>query len=385
MEPTVPAPGLRVAFVTGNYDYHVDGVSLTTNRQVAYLVQRGVPVRVYSPVGKRAEIVHAGPLVPVPSVGIPSTPYRLGLGLPRAAREDLSAFRPTLVHLTTPDLLGVATWEWARRRRIPVVTTYHTHFASYARYYGLGFLEPALWWIQKWFYPKCDAVYTASGSMADELRRHGVNANFVPAPFGVDQANFSPTFRSEDWRAKHGFKPDDVVLAFVGRLVWEKGLVVLAETSHALTAAGVPHKVLVVGQGPAEAGLRAKLPDAVYAGYLGGKELGTAFASSDIFLFPSASETFGCVTVEALASGLPAVVADATGSRDIVRNDVEGLVCPTGDVPAFAAAVTRLVREPDTRRRLASAGITRAAEFRWDAVLALMLENFRRAANKIPT
>src|SRR5262245_5980272 len=375
---------VRVAFVVGNYNYHVDGVSLTSNRQVAYLMTQGVPVRVYAPVGPRTEIDHVGPLVPVPSVGIPTTPYRLAIGLPKSVKRDLAAFRPTLVHLGTPDWLGLAAWEWARRRHIPVVTTYHTHFASYARYYRVGFLEPTVWRLQRWFYPKCDAVYVASDSMADELRRHGVRANFVVAPFGVDQANFSPGFRSEAGRAGHGFTPDDVGLAFVGRLVWEKGLAVVAGVSRSLTAAGVPHRVLIVGQGPAEPGLRAKLPDAVYAGYLGGTELGTAYASADVFLFPSASETFGCVTVEALASGLPAVVADATGSRDIVRDGVEGLVCPAGDVAAFTAAVTRLVREPRTRARMAQAGWVRAAEVRWDAALATMLDNFRRAARKIP-
>src|SRR5262245_54829068 len=111
---------LRVAFFTGNYNYNIDGVSLTSNRQVAYLERCDVPVRVYAPVGRRRVIDHAGTLVPVPSVRIPTTPYRLALGLPERVRRDMAEFHPTLVHLATPDWLGLAAFEWARRRKIPV-------------------------------------------------------------------------------------------------------------------------------------------------------------------------------------------------------------------------------------------------------------------------
>src|SRR5262245_38867640 len=129
---------LRVALVTGNYNYAIDGVALTMNRLVGFLGRAGVPVRVFAPTAAKPLFPHEGTLVSVPSVKIPTTPYRLALGLPRAVRRELRAFAPTVVHLCTPDLLGFAALRWARLRNIPVVTTYHTHFSGYLKYYRLG-------------------------------------------------------------------------------------------------------------------------------------------------------------------------------------------------------------------------------------------------------
>jgi len=370
----------RVAFFTGNYTDVVDGVALTSIRQVEYLVRQDVPVRVYAPISSRPALTSIAVPVAVPSVGIPTMPYRVAFGLTPGAGADLRRFAPDLVHLATPDLLGWTALNWATRRRIPVATTFHTHFASYLKHYGLGVLEPVVWRVFRLFYRRCAEVYVACQSMADELRRNGLDANFVINPFGVDQAHFSPAKRSDEWRAAHGFGPTDVAVAFVGRLVWEKGLKVWAETIRKLEADGVPHKALVIGEGPAGAGFRKIAPNAAFTGRLTGAELGVAFASADVFFFPSSSETFGCVTVEALASGLACVVADATGSRDIVRANVDGLVCMPTDVTAFVDAVTRLVRDTDLRNRFRENAPRRAAEFQWETVLAAMLANFRRVA-----
>jgi phosphatidylinositol alpha 1,6-mannosyltransferase len=373
---------LRVALVTGNYNYAIDGVALTTNRLVRFLEGAGVPVRVFAPTAPRPLFPHEGTLVPVPSVQIPNNPYRLALGLPPSARKELKAFAPTVVHLCTPDLLGFAALRWARLRRIPVVATYHTHFNGYLSYYRLGFLGPVVWRIIRWFYRRCAELYVAAPSMADELRKHGVRANFVESPFGVDTARFHPGRRSAEWRRSHGIADDDVVVSFVGRLVWEKGLAVFADVLNKLRSDGVKFRTLVVGDGPARAEFRERIPHAVFTGSLAGDALATAYASSDVFLNPSASETFGCVTVEALASGLAAVVADAPGSRDIVRNGVDGIVCPPGDREAFGLVVRRLIENPAARSALRQAGVRRAAVYRWDAILAEMLESYQRVVGK---
>ena len=366
--------------ITGNYNAVVDGVALVTNRQVAALLSVGAAVRVYAPVAAIPSIVpHAGDLVPIPSIPI-VPPYRLALGLSKKGRDDLARFRPNLVHIATPDLLGIAAQEWARRRKIPVVSTFHTHFGSYLTYYHCGFLNPIYVRAIRWFYRRCDAVYVACQSMIEELRRTGIDANFVEMPLGVDTERFAPTKRSEAWRATMGFSPNEIVLVFVGRLVWEKGIRAFIETVNLLETRGVPHRVLVVGEGPASDAFRTRLPNATFTGRLLGDELPTAFASSDLFFFPSASETFGLVTLEAIASGLPAVVADATGSKDIVRHGVDGLVCPPEDVPAFAAALERLIRDPALRRTMAESGIERARSFRWNLVLGKLVEAFHHVA-----
>lgn len=369
-------PPPRVALFTGNYNYAIDGVALTMNRLVEYLERVGVAVRVYAPVGAKPALAHSGTLVPVPSVPI-VPPYRLGLGVTPSVKRDLSAFAPNILHLASPDLLGFSALRWARRRRIPAVSTYHTHFVSYLKYYHVGFLESLTWRAHNWFYPHCAQTYVAAASMADELRAHGVRANFVEAPFGVDPAQFNVSRRSAEWRRALGIADDEVVVGFVGRLVWEKGLAVFADVLNSLKASGVRFRAVVVGDGPAAAGLRAKLPDAVYTGRLGHDAVATAFASADVFFYPSASETFGCVTVEALASGPAVVVADATGSRDIVRDGVDGVVCAAGDVAGFAAAVRRLIENAAERERLRAAGLARAREYEWDAVHARMVGNYR--------
>ncbi len=373
---------LRVAFFTGNYNGVIDGVALSSNRQVQALLDAGAKVRVYAPIKDVPLIVpHVGDLVPVPSIGIVQ-PYRLALGLTPAVRRDVVDFRPNLVHLASPDWLGFSAQEFARRRRIPCVATFHTHFAHYCRYYGVGFLEPACWKLIRIFYGRrrCHRTYVACQSMVDALKAQRVDANYDILPFGVDTDRFEPAKRSADWRMKHGFGPRDVVILFVGRLVWEKGLAIFSEVVNRLKAKGHPVRGLVVGEGPAKEGLQGLLPDAVYTGRLQGDELPTAFASSDVFLFPSASETFGLVSLEALASGLPAIVADATGSRDIVTHESNGLICPPEQTEPFAAATERLVTDESLRRAFSLSAVRHASGLTWPAVMDRMVRAFHFAA-----
>lgn len=373
---------LRVAFFTGNYNGVIDGVALSSNRQVKALLVAGAAVRVYAPVKDKALIVpHVGDLVPVPSIHLVE-PYRLALGLTPKVRQDLVDFRPNLVHLASPDWLGFSAQEHARRRKIPVVATFHTHFAHYARYYNVGFLEGPCWSLIRFFYgrKRCRAVYVACQSMIDELKAQRVDAPFETLPFGVDTERFTPAKRSSEFRTRHGFAETDVVAIFVGRLVWEKGLVAFAETVKRLQGQGLPLKALVVGEGPAKAGFRERLTNAVFTGRLQGDDLPTAFASADLFFFPSASETFGLVSLEALASGLPCVVADATGSKDIVTHDVNGLLGRTDDVDSFAIAVSRLVNDRELRTRFSRAARQAATELTWPKVMDRMVRAFHRAA-----
>lgn len=360
---------LRVALVTGNYNAVIDGVGLILNRYVKALLESGAAVRVYAPVADRPAIVpHAGDLVPVPSIPI-VRPYRLALGLTPSVREDLLRFRPNLVHLSTPDWLGFAAQEWARRRRIPVVSTFHTHFGSYLRYYKLGFLERAYVRGIRWFYGRCQSVYVACPSMIDNLRRTGITANFRELPLGVDTNRFTPAKRDLEWRRRWGFEPNERVVLYVGRLVWEKGFATFAETMNALKTRAVPHRILIVGEGPAKDEFQSLIPHAVFTGKLLGDDLPAAFASSDLFFFPSASETFGLVSLEAMASGLPCVVANASGSRDLVRNAVDGFHCPPHESAGFYAAIQELLTNQPLREQFSRAAVKRAQQFSWPNVL----------------
>jgi glycosyltransferase involved in cell wall biosynthesis len=363
-----------VALFAGAYNHIADGVSLTLNRLVRHLERSGVRVCVFAPTVDDPQIPdYAGPLVPVPSIPAPGrTDYRISVGLTPSVRDALVAFDPTIVHIATPDLLGRHALHVATHAGLPVVASYHTHFSSYLKYYRLGWMEPLVWHYLRRFYTQCEQIYVPSTAMADILRAHGIRDGLRLWQRGVETDRFHPGHRSTAWRRAHGIADDAVVVTFVSRLVWEKGLDVYADVIEALQHRNVSHRSLIVGDGPARDALEARLPNAVFTGYLEGDALSRAYASSDVFLFPSDTETFGNVTLEAMASGLPTVCADAVGSRDLVDDGTTGVLCPPGDATAFADAVERLVADAALRKRMRTAARDRAQTFTWATILARM-------------
>ena len=366
--------GMRIALFSGAYNHIADGVSRTLNRLVAYLEKQGATVQVYAPTIPNPPVKHAGNLVPARSISAPGRPeYRVSLGMSENIRRDITDFRPDLFHIATPDLLGLAALRMARRTGVPVVASYHTHFASYLDYYRLGMLERPVWSYLRWFYSHCRHIYVPTASMIDVLEQKGIDRNLRLWPRGVDSALFNPGKRSPEWRRSRGIPDSDVVVAFVSRLVAEKGLGVVTRVIRGLEDRAMPHRALIVGEGPERERIQADLPNAIFAGHLEGDELAAAYASSDIFLFPSETETFGNVTLEALASGLPAVVANATGSNALVEQGVSGFLAPPRDSEAFLAGVERLVADDELRRTM-SANARKAAEsYEWDRILAQLV------------
>jgi glycosyltransferase involved in cell wall biosynthesis len=249
------------------------------------------------------------------------------------------------------------------------VASYHTHFASYLDYYRLGALEGATWSYLKWFYNQCRHVYVPTPSMLQVLVGQGITTDLRLWPRGVEADLFNPSRRSLEWRRAQGFADGDVVVAFVSRLVTEKGLNVVTDVARRLASRGIAHKILIVGDGPERSSLEASLPNAVFAGHLVREALATAYASSDVFLFPSETETFGNVTLEAMASGLPAVVADATGSNALVEDDITGFLAPPRDSHAFLDRVARLIEHAELRSKMGSAARTAAERYEWSRVL----------------
>ena len=370
---------LRIALFTGNYNHIEDGVSRTLGRLVRWLEEQGHRVLVVGPTVEDPPVEQPGEFVAAPSVPIPGrAEYRFTVGFPRALRQRVEAFRPHLVHVATPDVLGHRAVSWARAEALPTVATYHTHFASYLDYYGLGFGEGALWAVARRFYNRCDEVYVPTPAMEEALRSHGVRSTVRLWPRGIELDRFSPDLRSDGWREAQGFEPADVVVAFISRLVKEKGLDVYADVLRQLAGCGLPARALVVGEGPEREALEHDLPDAVFTGHLSGDDLATAYASSDVFLFPSETETFGNVTLEAMASGVPVVAADAAGSRSLVADGETGLLCPPRDASAFADATARLVGDSGLRVRLGSAAREAARAYSWPSVLGRM-EGYYRA------
>lgn len=361
---------LRIALFTGAYNHIADGVSLTLNRVVHYLEERGAAVEVYAPTTSAPALKHEGTLVPVSSVSAPGRPeYRISLGLTRAASASLTRFAPNLFHIATPDLLGLAALRYAKRTHIPVVASYHTHFASYLDYYGLGALEGPTWRYVRWFYGHCAQVYVPTPSMLAVLREHGLSGDLRLWPRGVESGLFNPVRRSSEWRRARGIGDSDAVVAFVSRLVTEKGLSVVADVLTGLERRGIAHRAVIVGDGPERPKLQAAVPAAIFEGHLTGEALATAYASSDIFLFPSETETFGNVTLEALSSGLPAVVANATGSNALVTEGVNGYLVPARNSAVFAERVETLVKDAALRAGMGRAARESALKYEWQVIL----------------
>ncbi len=376
---------LRIALFSGNYNYTRDGCNQALNRLADYLLRHGAALRVYAPVVADPDFPPTGDLIDVPNIRMPVPgrgEYRLTLGLGKAVRADLEAFGPNMVHLSAPDPSGHAALKWARAHDIPVLGSVHTRFETYPRYYKMGFLEPAVEALLRRFYRRCDALVAPSQSQIAELRAQGMHEDISIWSRGVDRTVFDPSSRDLAWRREHGLADDDVAIVFLGRLVMEKGLDVFAETVVELRRRQIPHKVLVIGDGPARSWFEKTLPGGIFVGFQTGKDLGRALASGDIFFNPSITETFGNVTLEAMACGLPVVAAGATGAASLVRDGETGrLVLPSRDAGfarGCAEALAAYCTEDALRHAHGAAGEQASRAYSWDAINKAVADTYLR-------
>jgi glycosyltransferase involved in cell wall biosynthesis len=306
--------------------------------------------------------------------------YRLAIPGQKYFEEQLREFKPDLLHINSPCSLGYAAVKFARKADIPVVATYHTHFPSYARYYSARAFEALSWNYFRKIYNGCQRVYVPSQPILRELRDHGLkNLEFLP--HGVDIEAFHPRFRNRGWRVRLGID-GKLVLLFVGRLVWEKDLRTLADAYRILERTRSDLAFVLVGDGPIRAELESLMPKAIFLGYQSGSDLSTAFASSDIFVFPSTTETFGNVTIEAMASGLPPICALEGGSGGLVQEGVTGLLAKPRDASDFAEKINVLADSSSTREQIASQAFAFAQCQSWERIFDRQLESYGRVIDE---
>lgn len=369
---------MRVALFSGNYNYLREGANRALNTLADYLEREaGCTVRAYSPVTDTPAFEPAGTLVPVPSVALPKrSEFRLALGLPSSVRRDLARFDPQIVHVSAPDILGTRAESWARARRVPLVASMHTLFETYLDYYGLGFLRPLAEMHLRRFYRRADHVFAPTPALVEDVRAMRGDENASVWSRGIDRALFDPAKRNMAWRRAQGIADDEVAVLFFGRLVLEKGVAIYAEALRALQDYA-PVRALVIGAGPAEDAL-ARLKDAVLTGHLEGEALARAVAGADLMLTPSTTETFGQVVLEAMASGLPVISADAPSARALLREGETGFLVPPLEVGAYAAAVENLVADPGKRGAMGAAARAASAAYSWDAASESVAEVYRR-------
>jgi glycosyltransferase involved in cell wall biosynthesis len=258
----------------------------------------------------------------------------------------------TEIIISTPGPVGLTALLAAKMLNLKTSGIYHTDFPQYVLFLTEdSFLESVAWRYMQWFYGQLDTVFVNS----EEYRQSWINRGLDPAklkilPRGLDLELFHPTRRDPSFWAKFGSTNGKVRLLYVGRISKEKNLDVLANAYRRLRDEGLPVELLLVGHGPYSETLAESLPDAIFTGYLRGTDLATAYASADVFLFPSTTDTFGNVIIEAQASGVPVVVSDAGGPKELVAHEQTGIVTKSFDVDDFSRAIRELVVNADLRR-----------------------------------
>jgi glycosyltransferase involved in cell wall biosynthesis len=346
---------VRIALVTDTYAPQVNGVTTVVRRIVYVLGDRGCAATVVAPRYPNApddppgELrVRSAPFPPYPAI-------RLSLPAPGQVGRFLRRFRPDLVHVATEGPLGLAGRRFAVREDIPLVTSYHTDFPGYCRHYGVALLEPTAWQWLRWFHGPALLTHTPGEFMRDTLQARGIGRPVVWGR-GVDTDQFSPERDRCRWRRRLDIRDGTALVLHVGRLAAEKNLDVLAEAwSVAHEALGSRARFVIAGEGPQESRLEARMPWAARIGFLDRDDLADLYAAADLCVLPSATETCGLVALEAMATGLPVIAADAGGFRESIRNGRTGVLVPATDARAFAGAVATLVLDRDRRRALGAA------------------------------
>jgi glycosyltransferase involved in cell wall biosynthesis len=370
---------MRVALITENFLPKLDGVTRTNAMLLEHLQRRGHQAIVFGPEGSVQRYAGAR-VVPVHGIPLPFYPELRVLFPRRGLGQKLARFQPDIVHLADPMMLGMAGIYWAQHMSVPLVAAYHTNLADYAATYRLGILRPTIWRYRRFLHSQCAATLCPSPSTARMLGARGFERVHI-WPRGVDSELFTPARRSESRRQALGADDNTAMLLYVGRLSHEKNIRVLAEAYRAVARTGV--HLVVVGDGPGRADLEAAvrgLP-VTFTGYLQGEALADVYASADLFLFPSTTETFGQVVQEAMASGLPVVGCDAEGVCDLIQHGVTGLLTRPKDAADFAAATRLLLDDPGRRAEMSRAARAWAETRSWaevmDNLLALYEEIIR--------
>jgi len=379
----LPQPRMKIAIYAGTFVSNKDGAVRALYQLVSSLGNYGHEVAVWSPdistQRDTAVSVHRLPSVPVPLY--PS--YRLGFYCPWTGRQ-IDGFSPDIIHISTPDIAGREFLRHARKRSIPVVSVFHTDFPSYLSYYCLGFAEEMLWNYLVRFYNACDLVLAPNETVRTRLAQKGIR-NIGIWSRGVDGEAFAPRHRSGSLRKLWNAEGRSVIV-YAGRFVPYKDIHVVMELYRRFMEEGYGDRVrfVMIGSGPEERELRNRMPGAVFTGYLDGRALSEAYASGDIFLFPSTTEAFCNVVFEALASGLPAVVSDIGGCMELVKKSGGGLVARAGNVGEFHAHCLNLLDDRECYRQMRQRGLDFAEGKTWAAVNRSLINRYRDLAGSIP-
>jgi glycosyltransferase involved in cell wall biosynthesis len=372
---------VRIAVFSEVYWPMVSGVGVTLLRLTDALHARGHQVRVYSatyalpPGAPDRPEVHRSPSVPFflyPDV-------QWAFPRLREVVDDLAAFRPDVVHVATEFSLGIAGVKAAKQLGLPIVASAHTDYDQYAARYGVTWALRAGWHYLRWFYGQAHRVLCPSRIYEEAVHAHGVLHTGLWSR-GVDPDVFSPAFRSEGYRSALGLGPADLLVTYIGRIAREKNLGLLLEAWETLAPERGSARLALVGRGPLEDDIRRReIPGVHVVGLLQGAALSAAYASADVFAFPSSTETFGNSLLEAMGSGLPSLVAGSGGVMEFAEHERNAWLVEPDSAGSIVEGLRRLFRDADLRRRLADGALATARARDWAAVYDRLRMDYRDA------
>ncbi|MCT2535950.1 glycosyltransferase family 1 protein [Aquibacillus koreensis] len=368
---------MNIAIFTDTYSPDVNGVAKTLQRFTDFLELCGHNYKVFAPkssktVGGSANIYHH---TSIPFLLYPECRFSIPNWL--HVKAELKQFAPDIIHVATPFSIGLCGIKYAQKFNIPLVGSYHTDFDKYLTYYKLGKLSNALWKYLTWFHRPMEKIFVPSLDTLHQLKRRGFN-NLEIWERGIDRSQFHSNYSHQHLREKYQIK-EKYILSYVGRLSPEKDIPCLVNIIKSLPIE-VSKQIhwLIVGDGPLKQDLTDQLASSsvTLTGYLHGKDLATVYAASDLFVFPSSTETFGNVVLEALASGTPAIGANAGGVKHIIQHNKNGMLCNPLDTKSFMDAITSLLTDEKKRRHMSENAIIYAQSKTWNHIFHLLLSEY---------
>ncbi|THJ34305.1 glycosyltransferase family 1 protein [Lampropedia aestuarii] len=373
---------LRVCLVTETFPPEVNGVAMTAGRVINGLLAAGHKVHIVrprQPEEDRTQLVSFAdlPTTLVRGIGVPGyNGIRFGLPSGKALEKAWRQQRPDVVHVLTEGPLGYSAVRTAQRLGLPIVGGYHTHFDRYTEHYRFGFLRQTVTNYMVRFHNRCHINLAPTHELAEALMAQGMQQVRVMSR-GVDRGLFHPQYRSAALRTQWGVGKDDLVLLCVGRLAAEKQLDWVVQAWQAVRQHKPYTKLVLVGGGPEYQRLASSYPDVILTGPVSSHDLGAHYASADLFVFASMSETFGNVVQEALASGVPVVGFDYAAAKELIRHEVNGILVPFGNRQALIDATVQAAQKPQMLRQMAR----HAAETgrSWKSVLNDLIANYHDA------
>jgi glycosyltransferase involved in cell wall biosynthesis len=379
---------LRIALVTETYPPEVNGVATTVARIVEGLHARHHELQLIRPRQAAEEpSENGGPRfheILMRGLPIPRYPnLRMGLPATRALKEHWMAHRPDLVHIATEGPLGWSALQAALRLKLPVSSDFRTNFHAYSKHYGIGWLhKPIMAYLRK-FHNLCQCTMVPTEELRRSLAEYGFR-NLSVVARGVDTKLFAPHRRNEALRHQWGADSETPVVVHVGRLAPEKNLTMLLAAFEAMRAQNRKAKLVLVGDGPARKWVETRCPDAVFVGMRAGEDLATHYASGDLFFFPSLTETYGNVTVEAMASGLAVLAFDYAAAAQLIRSNDNGVVAPIEDPEQFVECARALASDLPRVRAMGVRARQTTSELGWDTILEQIESTFLATINVGP-